>query len=270
MKGEKAKIKNFTIALLLSGVACALSACAGSSGTNIITQCILPSDQSATLMGHWQSVPLPLAIHVGANFNSDEQAFIQAAANTWNTFFNASQTVTVLNSGNAGLTLSSNPRPSSICGAQPIVQNGNYSGQAVIYKDGSWPYSASPQTIALTTTCPVSSTISSTNPLPYFSMAAMELNYQNFFVTGKQIPDLQTIVTHEIGHLLGLGHSCEFNTKAGVPNCSTSGLSSDYQLALMFPKFNFDPSGAGEIKRDLLSNDQGRSNCLYSGTSATP
>ena len=97
----------------------------------------------------------------------------------------------------------------------------------------------------------------------------MELNYQNFFVTGKPVPDLQSIITHEMGHLLGLGHSCETDTETGVPNCNESGLPPAYQAALMFPTFTFDSNGNGQIKRDLQSNDEGRANCLYQGISAS-
>ena len=83
-----------------------------------------------------------------------------------------------------------------------------------------------------------------------FTSAVMELNYVNFFRSGMPVPDLQSLVTHELGHLLGLNHSC---VGAGC-----NGAPSDYINAIMFPSYN-----PGSIKRALNSNDQGRANCLY-------
>ena len=95
-------------------------------------------------------------------------------------------------------------------------------------------------------------------------MAYMELNYQGFFVSGRKVPDLQTIMLHEFGHLLGLYHSCDSgSTKAGTPNCLSGTLKTEYRDAVMFPVFGFNEDLTGEQKRELNENDQGRANCLY-------
>ena len=101
-------------------------------------------------------------------------------------------------------------------------------------------------------------------------MADLELNYEGFFTEGKKQPDLQTIVLHEFGHLLGLQHSCEVNPKKpGVPNCTADDVNPDYLSALMYPQFSFFDDGTGEQKQSLFTNDQGRGNCLYGQSSST-
>jgi hypothetical protein len=97
-------------------------------------------------------------------------------------------------------------------------------------------------------------------------MAIMELNYQNFFVAGQRQPDLRSIMVHELGHLLGLDHTCATGAKAGFPDCNQSSLSAEYFEAVMYPVIPFDSTGAGAVKRDLNRNDQGRAQCLYGAT----
>jgi len=110
------------------------------------------------------------------------------------------------------------------------------------------------------------------SPFNRIYLAVIEINYQNFFVNNNKVPDLQSIITHEFGHLLGLGHSCEMTQKTGFPNCLESNLNPDYLAAIMFPTFSFDQNGNGIQKRSLGNDDEGRANCLYqgSGTTASP
>jgi hypothetical protein len=182
-------------------------------------------------------------------------AIVNAAA-TWNSFYGASLGMQALDYGSASSpNTSNNPKPTSVCSAS-IVKDGAFSGQVVIYKTTNWPYSS--EAIALTSFCP-----SPASPLPLMYQAIMEVNYKNFFISGKRQPDLQTIVLHEFGHLMGLSHSCESSAKTGIPNCNDASLNPDYFTALMYPSFGFDSAGTGEQKRNLRSNDQGRANCLY-------
>jgi hypothetical protein len=93
----------------------------------------------------------------------------------------------------------------------------------------------------------------------------MEVNYVNFFVNGNRVPDLQSIVLHEMGHLMGINHSCTTDsTKSSgtFPFCSSS-MDPSYRSASLYPNFSFYSNGTGEIRRSLNDNDEGRMNCVY-------
>lgn len=219
----------------------------------------MPEDQNKTLSAHWQATPIPLAFRAG-QFNTNEMGDIVQAVATWNDFFIESRGYPAFDIGDAGSPRQSTAaRPVALC-SNGIITNGQFKpGSAVtLYKQGSWPYANQPDAIALTSFCPVPAA-----PLSNIYMAMMEVNYQNFFINGAKLPDLQSIFTHELGHLLGLDHSCATANRVGFPNCNDSELPDAYFNAVMFPVVLFDDLGYGESRRALQSNDQGRANCLY-------
>lgn len=237
-----------------------LSSCAEESN-KVVKECILPEDQAGSLAGRWPSSPIPVAVHEG-DFDSSEVGEIAAAASSWNSFFGKSKGLQILEFQNG--SSSSVAKPLNVCGQGIINNSGSsaqFTGDVVIYKQEEWPYPNLSEVIALTSYCPVAAT-----PLKRFYMAIMEINYENFFAGGKQ-PDLQSIILHEFGHLLGLLHSCEGAAGNGIPGCNESGISGDYLSAVMFPVIQFPDGVNGEQRRALKTNDQGRANCLY-GTGA--
>lgn len=263
--GKSTLLRTAALALAMSTITgCALGL--NGTGQTLVTTCVLPTDQNATLAGHWKSIPqtaVPIAFHQG-DFNSNEITAMTAAADTWNTFYSASLSIPkVIDYGGSSVRFSSQPVPTDAC-AMGLTQGGVYTGQVVIYRQNVWPHSGTNSTMALTSFC-----TNATKPIPTTYMAYMEINYQGFFQPGLKQPDMQTIVGHEFGHLMGLYHSCDVgSTILGRPDCNETNISPDYQSAVMFPTFGFNSDLTGEQKRDLQSNDEGRANCLYGGTTA--
>lgn len=226
-----------------------------------IYQCELPADQSKTLSARWKKTVIPLAFKSG-DFSGSELGAIMDAADRWNTHYMKTQGMPVFDYGTrSSPRMSTVSKAASIC-SYTLINNttGQFQGSVVIYKHTSWPYSAV-DAIALTSFCKTAAT-----PLSNMYMAIMEVNYQYFFVSGRRQPDLSSIFVHELGHLLGLDHSCSASTKEGFPNCNDASLNQAYYDAIMFPTVFFDSSGVGQSRVQLQVNDQSRANCLYGGT----
>jgi hypothetical protein len=253
-----------TVAILAFG-AFAVSGC-GSSTDAVVTTCNVPSDQSMTISGKWAVVPVPIAFHSG-DWAPSEMAAITAAADTWNQFYGTSQNFQLIDYGGS----SSSPRTSTIsvpadpC-SNPMLSGSKFNSPIVIYKDSTtWPASYGSQLIALTRFCTPSGS-SSTGTIPNMFSAVIEVNYVNYFTTNL-VPDLQSILLHELGHLAGLNHSCNGGANPGFPECANN---TTYASAVMAPVFSFaQGTGQGEQKRALTANDEGRANCLYDGQLTT-
>jgi hypothetical protein len=265
-------------------VGCALaglaSACALSQEGDVIRSCILPREQSGTLQGRWPVVPINLAFH--SSFSANEVSEMIRAAETWNAFYQESLGFAPFSFGSRtspNVTAAAMPAQGTYCSTAPRAYAGDqFTGYITIYKASSWNTSVYPSTaIAITESCPDGIASFDGGPLPrwnnttsnasYFSNfknAVVYLNYANYFVTNA-VPDLRSIVLHELGHVVGLDHSCQGSTQsnAAMPLC---GSNVDYSRAVMAASFAFYSSGSvryGEQKRKLTDNDMGRGNCPY-------
>ena len=244
-------------ALLLASV----PACAPPIGeSSFIKSCVIAEDQMGTFDGRWQQLPIPIATQSGQNFSATEKQAIIDAAEKWNRVSRFSLGVDAFDVG--GGTLPEGSIPNAPCQIPNLSggMSGGVFSPIVIRKRSDWSstyYSSG--VIAVTTTCPTGDPISQViADARTFYGGQIELNYQQFFVTGS-VPDLESIVAHELGHLAGLKHSCEGSTSsADVPRCSSPAINPLYKSALMFPSF-----GIGEKRSNPNPNDQGRFNCLY-------
>jgi hypothetical protein len=224
-----------------------LISCAPQTG-GVSSECVVNADQSTLFMGHWSTHPIPIAVEA-TDFSASELATLKKAVQTWNDFYKESKGfelyVSIAQMSAGGTRISQG----TVCQQTVIGPNG-FTNKIMIYKTTSnWAYGSS--VMALTSTCPV---VTANSTYRKFVSAVMEINFQNYFNAGQPVPDLQSIVTHELGHMLGLNHSC---TGSGCDKAP-----SDYVSAMMYPSLGFDGT-AGRLKRSLNSNDQERANCLY-------
>jgi hypothetical protein len=221
------------------------------------TECILGanSDQLQTLLARWSRTPVKIALEQGA-FTAQEITQIRAGAETWNSFFAASMGAPGLDYLEEGaVRVSATPYQNLTCNpSDSAIQNNVFVRSITLYRRNQWPDGLQ-NIIAATYSCPVVN-----RPMNTFIDATIALNFRDFWGAGRPIPDLQTIVTHELGHLLGLKHSCEDGGENGMPNCTNAPPT--YRLAVMRPQFGFD-AFQGQQVRQLNENDEGRMNCLY-------
>lgn len=234
-----------------ASIAIFVAACAPGAG-DTVTECVVSSDQSSLFKGHWPARPIPLAV-VATDFSASELSTLENAIKTWNNHFEAAKGFSLYMSGSSelGQVSSGGTRvTSSTACSQTVIGPSGFTGRIMIYKNSSsWSYGSA--VIGITSLCPVTT---SNSQYRMFTSAVMELNWVDYFRSGKPQPDLQSVVLHELGHLLGLDHSCNGS------NCS--GATDDYREAVMYPALGFDGM-VGRQKRTLKSNDQGRANCLY-------
>lgn len=235
---------------------------------SLVTECVLPDDQSESLRGKWSAVPgtpsapqvVPLSLKSG-DFNTTEAASIQAGIDAWNAHYSAAAGFSVM-VRNADRSNVAHPSKTTFASTYNSITNGQVFTKEVMVFKIKTGWEEGKDTIAVTRLRFPSGSTNST--ATHFDTAIIDINFQYFFGSGQVIPDLQSIITHEMGHLLGLRHSCSLG-EAALPDCN-SNLDESYYEALLFPSFGVDGAGMGEVKRGLGTNDMGRANCIYGPT----
>lgn len=98
--------------------------------------------------------------------------------------------------------------------------------------------------------------------------ASVLMNFDDYNAPGKLLLDVESLAVHELGHVLGLLHSCNGSSpmhsgadSTTAPACFDRGelaVPPAYSEAAMFPFLD-----QNQVRRSLGANDIGRVNCLY-------
>lgn len=217
----------------------------------LVKECVVIPGQEYSFQGVLDVIPVKLLFE--SSWGA-ESADIVAAANTWNTFTTKVHDFALFDANGGNVTTQNLTAPTcSFTTTQGVP----------IYRRGSWTASES-AVVAKTTITSCGATVNAKGLTP-IKAAIMEFNYVNFFTGTNPMPDRQSIALHELGHLLGLDHSCG-PLKNGQSNIGCPDQKSDPKNFLfstvMFPDVFFRDK-TGEVKRTLRGNDQGRTNCIY-------
>lgn len=196
------------------------------------------SDPDPDAPRYWRDGKLPLNVYVSEEFENDFVGFydseteknpIEQIQQTWDASVSGKQFF------NLDLAYVDNYQPSSMDGFDD--------NEIGIYKSHTWYSDVSSGALAVTQFYALRRNIGTSNEYLDMQHADIVLNYSNYSFTmdenNNQDFDLLTVVSHELGHLLGLGH-IDFNE--AVMNSFLS---------------------KSEVKRELFSLDENAIQNLY-------
>lgn len=231
------------------------------------TNCQLPKDQGrGSIMGAWERLPIPVVMDNDFYLTDGGEAMpsLRGAIQTWNRWANVRglTAFTIHNDGSgvgAGMEIpeltdcsqaSYSGAVTDMVGIWKISTYGNHANQREscgsqlkILPDG-----VQGQTDWVTLNSKIVG-------------ASVLLNFEGFNAPGKRVIDVESLLLHELGHVLGLLHSCNGSTDGAsdgtsAPACSTARAA--YTDAVMFPFLE-----VAQQRRQLEQNDYDRINCLY-------
>ncbi len=237
------------------------------------TRCVLLADQGrGSLLGQWASLPVGLVLDKDFYVTDGGEALpaLRSAIQSWNTWAGfRSKTAFVISNDGSGYTAGSDiPDQLNSCA------QASYSS-AVTGVVGIWKINGTGLRRNQRDACGVDDEGATQRILPYGVQgqtdwitqngrilgASILLNFELYNAPGKQRVDVESLLLHELGHVLGLLHSCNGSSSDSTdsttaPNCNVA--PSQYTNAVMYPFLI-----ANQERRKLQQNDYNRINCLY-------
>lgn len=242
------------------------------------TSCVLPKDQGVgSLHGKWTSIPVPVVLDKDFYTTDQGEALpaLKGALQSWNKWaeLRGMQAFSLKNDGTGNAGGRDIPELTDCAQA-------SYSS-SITDMVGIWKISgAAPWHANRRSSC---GTLPNGQPgkiLPFAVQgqtdwiiqggkiigASILLNFEDYNAPGKQRIDVESLLLHELGHVLGLLHSCNGSSgdskdNTTSPACFTGGVLTappQYSSAVMFPFLEVN-----QERRQLKQNDYHRINCLY-------
>jgi hypothetical protein len=258
MKTSRNQVAVWAFVLALTGL---LAGCEGSDSSSwwqsSVNQCSVSPDQKGSFMAPPKNSQVTLVVdNLIANdpvHGADYMAAIQAAAKRWNDFGQQQKGADFFTVGTGDLPDDLRTQKFSDCSLNDVGDENHF--YLMLETDmNHWKTSG------------FSSNIPGGTVRCYVNGA---LTKQVIMVNPSLIQPSQfmSVVIHEMGHSLGLDHSCTMGAGSdSYVGCSAiTDVHHPYYLAVMYPMLVSDPtlSNGFAIKEDLQANDTDRASCFY-------
>lgn len=224
--------------LLLLTILLVMSAC--EAPTQATIKASSSSASSAMAPSRWPSGSFPLSVKIANNFNSDEVLAVQDMADAWNDSVNYQ--VTFMNDGGS-------------TSAKSDDLDSYVDSLIGVYKLDNWPAQLPGTALAVTQIYGTRKNIGRSSEYIRIDHADILMNYDFFdFTTDYSWGyDFQTIVLHEMGHLLGLYHDESSTDDSVMFPTITRSVTNRYPLArdisALKSKYGISSAGASNAFR---------------------
>lgn len=219
---------------------------------SLVNSCDISDNQRGSFMAPDDSTPIEIV--EDSDFTADEQSSIGAAVSEWNRYGNSIGRGNMFTPSTAGV-------PNDIKTSTTLSCTQTDWGNAGTFYIVKITDATQWTTLGFSSSVPAAT-------LRCYTGGALA---QQIIVVRPDLVDptqITTVVLHELGHSLGLEHSCASSSQSsGSWQACSSLLSTDpYYLAVMYPTIQLANAGSGtpaQTKNTLTQNDEDRANCYY-------